>query len=135
MPTTIQRKKRLNVNILETGEPTTHSDIRCRNCKEWSFLVQQQTDRKNLFCTRCGALTPIRSLKHSRGLAVPSIQQSAAETGQLLQPRDVKPGSRTPRGIHTTPPNPIVNALMSKGFQIIDSQYIEPTPHESEYNK
>lgn len=137
MPQTVQRKKRLNINILENGEPVTHSDIRCRNCHEWQFMVEQQTDRKNLFCSKCGALTPIRTVKHSRGLAVPAIQQHPQESGQLLQPRDVSGAGhgRTPHGIHTTPPNPVVNALMSKGFQIIDSQYVEPTPQESEYNK
>jgi hypothetical protein len=149
MSSTLQRKKRLNIKILESGlddgndsNVNTNKDVRCRNCKEWQYLVEQQTDRNNLFCTHCGSLTPLRTIKHSRGLAAPAIQQSTRNlSSSILQSKsEVTTGgarSRRPHGIHDKPrasaAQHIINTLTKQGFEIVDSQYTEPTPTESNY--
>ena len=138
MPTSIQRKSRTrnterltsNIKVLEEGlfEQPLHNTT-CQSCKERHYLIERKTDNKNLFCTKCGALTPIRSLKHTRGLAAPAIQQDATA---IAQPANVKMGrNRIPEGIHSNKQkNPLEEQLLSKGFQIVDTQYIEPVPQE-----
>ena len=135
MPTSIQRnvkrQNRLtsNFKVLEEGlfDQTVDNTI-CQNCKSRHDLVALRTDNKNLRCNHCGALTPIRSIKHGRGLAAPAIQLQ--ETG-IAQPKTAMGKSRLPEGIHSNKQkNPFEEQLISKGFQIIDSQYIEPAAQE-----
>ena len=138
MPTSVQRKptrqqnNRLtsNFKVLEEGlleQPLRN--IVCHNCKSRHELVELKTDNKNLRCGHCGALTPIRSLRHTRGLAAPQIQQDVTA---IAQPKNVQTGrNRIPAGIHTNKQkNPLEEQLLKKGFQIIDTQYIEPVPQE-----
>lgn len=149
MSKTLQRKKRLRINILEAGSDDSNDinvnrnrDIRCRNCKEWQYLVELNTDRNNLVCSHCGSLTPLRTIKHSRGLAVPAIQQSTRNlSSSILQSKSEATGGgaqrRRPHGIHSNKPNvPTLNALVNKqGFEIIDVQYLEPVKQESDYSR
>ena len=104
-------------------------DTICQNCKSRHELVELKTDNKNLRCSHCGALTPIRSLRHTRGLAAPAIQQDVTA---IAQPKGVEMGrNRIPEGIHSNKQkNPFEEQLLRKGFQIMDSQYYEPVPQE-----
>ena len=126
MSETLQRKKRrLNIKILEENTSELNPDIRCVNCKEWQYMIHRQGDNNNLFCGKCGSLTPLRVLKHGRGLAAPAIQQPTSANG-IIQPKGIELARhRRPTGIHK-PYDPLVESLIRKGFQIIDSQYIEP---------
>ena len=139
MPSSVQRKSRTrnterlssNFKILEEGlldgEPLHNTT--CQSCKQRHYLVERKTDNKNLFCTHCGALTPIRSLRHTRGLAAPQIQQDVTA---IAQPKGVEMGrNRIPEGIHSNKQhNPVEEQLLKKGFQIMDTQYYEPVPQE-----
>lgn len=122
-------RRTTNLKVLEEGlldQPL--QNIVCHNCKQRHNLIETKTDTNNLFCTHCGALTPIRSVKHSRGLAAPAIQQGRTA---IAQPRkNVATGrNRLPHGIHTNRQrNPIEQMLADKGFEIMDSQYYEPIP-------
>jgi hypothetical protein len=135
MSASLQRKNRpkhnrltSNFKVLEEGllEQPLHNTL-CQSCKQRHYLVELKTDNKNLKCTFCGALTPIRSLRHTRGLAAPQIQQDVTA---IAQPENVPMGrNRIPQGIHTNKQkNPFEEQLLSKGFQIIDTQYVEPVP-------
>jgi hypothetical protein len=80
----------------------------------------------------CGALTPLRTVKHGRGLAEPAIQN--LEQTALIQSDkpNVKGRDRRPRGIHTNKKNELEESLISKGFQVIDIQeVVEPTRDRS----
>jgi hypothetical protein len=124
MSASIQRKSRIRFNVLgdaNINPAATDRGKRCSNCKQVHYLIDNK-DNKNLFCTHCGALTPIRSIKHLRGLAVPTIQQPNS-TG-ILQPKNAA-ADRRPAGIKR-PTNPLELEIINQGFQIIDSQYIEP---------
>jgi hypothetical protein len=138
MSASLQRKNRpkhnrltSNFKVLEEGllEQPLHNIV-CHNCKSRHELVELKTDNKNLRCGHCGALTPIRSLRHTRGLAAPQIQQ--ADLTAIAQPENVPMGrNRIPRGIHSNKQkNPFEEQLLNKGFQIIDTQYVEPVPQE-----
>lgn len=125
-----------NIRVLESSQPEyRRENRRCSNCKERHYLTEQPLDRNNLFCTNCGALTPLRSVRYDRGLAAPAIQQPAGQTGGIIQSQvEGGPRSRRPRGIHSNKAeNPLVKQLSDRGMQIVDSQYIEPVPQESSY--
>ena len=138
MPSALPRKGKRPTNrlsrftVLEEGllgqEHPLQNTI-CLDCKSRHTLVELKTDNKNLRCTHCGALTPIRSLKHSRGLAAPAIQ--SLSTG-IAQPKNAALGrNRIPSGIHSNKQkNPLEEQLLKKGFQIMDTQYVEPVPQE-----
>jgi hypothetical protein len=118
-----------NFKVLEEGlldQPL--QNIICHNCKQRHHLIERNIDTNNLFCTHCGALTPIRSVKHSRGLAAPAIQSGRTAIAQPK--RNVAMGrNRLPSGIHNNKQrNPIEQMLIDKGFEIVDSQSIEPVP-------
>lgn len=95
-------------------------DMLCHNCKQRHQLIERKTDRKNLFCTNCGSLTPIRSVRHERGLAAPAIQ---LEQAAMVQSRDKF--MRKPRGL-TEKHNPLRDALEAKGMQVSESEWYEP---------
>jgi hypothetical protein len=95
----INRFKVLEEVLLLSEQPLR--DIICHSCKQRHYLIERKTDNKNLFCTHCGALTPIRSVKHGRGLAAPPIQ--LGQQTAITQSKNVRVGrDRLPSGIHTT---------------------------------
>jgi hypothetical protein len=120
-------RKSDHIKILESDSATLsrNSGYQCINCKERHYMVAKKGDNSNLFCTNCGHLTPLRTIKHGRGLAAPFIQQPTAiiQSESKIRGRD-----RKPRGVNSDKKDPLVESLISKGFQIIDSQTIEPTP-------
>lgn len=95
-------------------------DMLCGNCKQRHYLIERKTDRNNLFCTNCGALTPIRSVRHERGLAAPAIQ-----IAQAAMVQSKASFVRKPRGL-TEKHNPLADALEAKGMQVVDSEWHEP---------
>ena len=131
LPRNVTRRNRLtsNYKVLEEGLLDGQHPLQntvCSNCKQRHYLVEKKTDNKNLFCTHCGALTPIRSVKHGRGLAAPAIQNQQTAIAQPTKNIGIGK-NRIPAGIHSNKQkNPLEDMLIKKGFQIIDSQYIEP---------
>lgn len=131
MLTSLQRKTD-RIKVLEEGMTDKPlRDMLCHNCKQRHYLVERKTDINNYFCTNCGALTPIRSMRRERGLAVPSIQQSGQTA--IAQPTTTKDATgrsrdRKPKTLlRNHKSNPLEESLINKGFQIVDSQYNEPT--------
>lgn len=121
-----EKPNRYRFHVLEASgsdDDKPLRDLLCYNCKERHYLIERKTDRNNLFCTMCGALTPIRSVRRERGLAAPSIQNEATA---IAQPKQQKPGQRRPHSLTEKHGNPLAEALEAKGFQIIDSQYNVP---------
>ena len=119
------KPNRYRFSVLEQGtEDKQLRDMICYNCKERHYLVERKTDKNTLFCSRCGALTPIRSIRRERGLAAPAIQ---IEQTAIAQPRDKSTSAaRRPRSMTEKRIDPVVQTLEAKGFQITSSQYIEP---------
>lgn len=126
------KPNRYRFSVLEAGgEDKQIRDMICHNCKERHYLIERKTDRANLFCMKCGALTPIRSIRRERGLAAPSIQ---AEQTAIIQPKLASNAiTRRPRSMTEKRTDPVVQTLEAKGFQIIDSQYIEPEAQQEPY--
>jgi hypothetical protein len=122
-------RKSDRIKILESDSLTLskrNHGYRCLNCKEQYQLIANPGDKNNLKCLNCGALTPLRSVKHSRGLAEPAIQ--TLEQTALVQSDkpNVKGRDRRPKGIHTNKNNELEQSLISKGFQVTDIQVVEP---------
>src|SRR6266487_6793816 len=86
----ITRKSDCIKEVLEsdsTAFSLRGSGFQCVNCKERYYLIDKKGDNNNnLFCINCGHLTPIRTIKHSRGIAAPSIQQQTAILTSLMLP-------------------------------------------------
>ena len=79
----IRRKSdRIKIKVLESDSATfrqgSNNNLQSVNCKERHFLIEKKGDNNNLFCPNSGHRTPIRTIKHSRGLATPSIQPQTA---------------------------------------------------------
>lgn len=123
-------RKSDHIKILESDSYSLSKNhgYQCSNCKERYQLIQKKGDNNNLFCTNCGALTPLRTVKHSRGLAAPAIQmlERTAAVIQSDKP-NVRGKDRRPKGINSDKKNELEESLISKGFQVKDSQTIEPT--------
>lgn len=98
--------------------------LQCQNCKERHYFVIKEIDTNNAFCTNCGHTTPLRQIKHGRGLTAPSIQQESA----VVQSKNPIIAHRRPRGINDNKRTQLEQDLISKGYEIIDSQTIEPHP-------
>lgn len=118
-----------HIKVLESDSTALggrNNAYQCINCKERYQLIPKPGDTaNNLFCLNCGHSTPIRTIKHSRSLIAPSIQQQTA----LVQSQDAINSSgkhRRPKGINRKPKT-LEQDLISKGFQVIDSQTIEPS--------
>ena len=128
---TQKRQPTRGFKVLEEGlldQPIR--DTICQNCKSRHELITLKTDTNNLRCLHCGALTPIRSVKHGRGLTAPAIQNQQTAIAQPTKNIGIGK-NRIPTGIHSNKQkNPLEEQLIKKGFQIIDTQYIEPVPQE-----
>lgn len=117
------KRKRDSIKVLDTTSDARQlaKGLQCSNCKERHYFVIKQGDANNAFCTNCGHVTPLRQMKHSRGLTTPSIQQlSPALVQSKKDPR------RKPQGINRKV-NELEQSLIQKGYTMIDSQTIEPT--------
>lgn len=117
-----------HIKIVESDSTrlSRSSGHQCSNCKERYQLIILPTDLNNLFCSNCGHTTPVRTVKHGRGLAAPSIQQPTAII-QSKNPTSAK--DRKPQGINRgKKKDPIEQQLINQGFQVIDVQTIEPRP-------
>ncbi len=130
----IERKSD-HIKILESDSATLSRNhgFQCLNCKERYQLVQKKGDNNNLFCLNCGALTPRRTVKHGRGLALPAIQQTQQDQTGIAQASAAATSNnrgrdRKPKGIHSGKKNELEESLISKGFQVTDVQTIEPSP-------
>lgn len=97
--------------------------LQCQNCKERHYFTITPLDTNRAFCTNCGHSTPLRQIKHGRGLTAPSIQQDTA----IVQNKNPNVAHRKPRGIHDNKRSELEQDLISKGFEVIDSQTIEPS--------
>lgn len=126
-------RKSDHIKVLESDSASLSksSGLQCIHCKERQYMIQKQGDINNAFCTNCGNLTPLRTIKHSRGLAAPSMQEPTT----IVQPTEkgqIKKGSqRIPKSINTKTNNKeeysAEKYLTDRGYTIIDSQYVEPT--------
>jgi DNA-directed RNA polymerase subunit RPC12/RpoP len=122
-------RKSDHIKILESDSAnlSRNHGYRCLNCKEQYQLIANPGDEKNnLKCLNCGALTPRRTVKHGRGLAVPSIQQEEQTAIVQTDKPNIKGKDRRPKGIHSGKKNELEESLISKGFQVTDSQVVEP---------
>lgn len=117
------KRKRDSIKVLDTTSDAKQlaKGLQCSNCKERHYFVIKEGDTNNAFCCNCGHLTPLRQVKHGRGLAAPSIQQPPA----IVQSKTLPP-SRKPLGINRKV-NELEQSLIQKGYTMIDSQTIEPT--------
>lgn len=128
----------LSAENAESGTPDRAlQETNCHNCHERSYLLRRElVDPKGtLFCTRCGSLTTVRSIKKQRGLAAPTIQQSAAHTGIAQQhlTTEQKTEARTPQSLlHRRIKNPVIESLLKRtGIQLLDSNTDDPTVYEA----
>ncbi len=134
-----ERRKSDHIKILETDSTILflNHGFRCVNCKERYQLIQKKGDNNNLFCMNCGALTPRRTVKHGRGLAEPAIQNEEQTALVQSDKQNVRGRDRRkPAGIHSGKKNPLEESLISKGFQVIDSNQtiVEPTTTTTDYS-
>jgi hypothetical protein len=118
------RRKRDVIKVLDTTaqQQALARGLQCQNCKERHYFVSREGDLNNAFCTKCGHLTPLRQIKHGRGLSAPPVQQQTAVVQQFSQ--DGQPKKRRPRGIADQKQDQLAQELINKGFMIIDSQTI-----------
>lgn len=121
--TTIKRKID-KIKILESDSPSLAAldkGVRCMHCTERYYLVEKKGDVNNLFCTYCGGLTPLRTIRHSRGLTAPSIQQTTA----IIQAKPENTGfHRQPKPINKKK-NPLEEQLINQGLTVLSSDYVE----------
>src|SRR5919108_3025925 len=98
-------------------------DFRCINCKERYYFVRLANDDKHLFCTNCGHKTPLRILKHLRGIAGPSIQRQQSSS-IIVQPSTNKMKDRKPTSmLNNKIADPAIEMLKGRsGITIIDIQ-------------
>lgn len=117
------KRKRDSIRIVESsdspGIAALDRGIRCMHCNERYYLIEKKGDIHNLFCTECGGLTPLRTIKHARGLSAPMIQQQST----AVQSRD--DNKRRPTPINRKK-NPLEEQLIKQGYTVINSDYIEP---------
>lgn len=116
-------RKRDNIKVLDTTSNARQlaKGLQCSNCKERYYFIIKQGDANNAFCTNCGHVTPLRQMKHSRGLTAPSIQQLSPSIVQSSN----KELTRKPQGINRKR-NALEQSLLDKGYSVVDSQVIEP---------
>lgn len=114
------KRKQDTIKVLEQSLTGVDKSLRCEHCKERTFLQPKKGDNNNLFCLNCGNLTPVRTIRHARGLTAPTIQQPTA----IVQSQATK---RKPRGINRDK-SELEQALLNRGYQIIDVNYVEPVP-------
>lgn len=121
-------RKSDHIKVLESDSYTLSRNhgYRCLTCKEQYQLIPNPGDKNNLKCLNCGALTPLRTVKHSRGLAAPSIQMLERTAVIQSDKPNVRGKDRRPKGVNTDKRNPLEEPLISKGFQVTDIQTIEP---------
>lgn len=118
------KRKRDSIKVIDSsssGIAALDKGIRCMHCNERYYMQEKKGDIHNLFCTECGGLTPLRTIKHARGLSAPSIQQHTA----MVQSRDTSGTNRRPKPINRKK-NALEHDLINKGYTVIDSDYIEP---------
>lgn len=119
------KRKRDSIKVIDSssgGIAALDKGIRCMHCNERYYLTENKGDIHNLFCTECGGLTPLRTIKHARGLSAPSIQQQTA----MVQSRNNISGiDRKPKRINSKK-NPLEDDLIKQGYTVINSDYIEP---------
>ena len=116
------KRKRDSIKVIDSssaGIAALDRGIRCMHCNERYYLTEKKGDIHNLFCTECGGLTPLRTIKHARGLSAPMIQQQS----MAVQSRDNN--KRMPKRINSKK-NPLEDDLIRKGYTVINSDYIEP---------
>ena len=120
-------RKSDHIKVLESDSVTLtgNRNLQCQNCKERYQLTAIKGDNNSLLCTNCGHKTPIRTIKHSRGLASPTIQQLTV----IVQSSQIKERGkdRKPKGIGNRKKSELEESLLQRGYTIIDSQYVEPT--------
>ena len=121
------KRKRDVIKVLDVAASTqdlARSGLQCHNCKERHYFVPRAGDNLNLFCTNCGSLTPIRTIKRSRGLSAPVVQQQTVIVQNSANKTIAK---RKPKGVNDGKKSELEQSLIEKGFTVIDSQTIEPT--------
>ena len=142
MPETLQRNNNSNTNLRlrnkDKRRPSIYGtipepelnilsqgiDFKCANCKERNYFIELPNDNKHAFCKNCGHLTPLRTLRHLRGIAIPNIQQDSIAVLQASD-RDKKRGAnRKPSSMRDNIIiDPAIEMIATKsGIQIIDSQ-------------
>lgn len=117
------KRKRDTIKVLDTTSDAKQlaKGLQCSNCKERHYFVIKQGDANNAFCTNCGHVTPLRQMKQSRGLTIPSIQQlSPALVQSKKDPR------RKLQGINRKV-SELEKSVTEKGYTIIESQTIDTT--------
>ena len=115
-----------HIKVIESNFGDTQQlakGLQCQNCKERHYFTITALDTNNAFCTNCGHTTPLRQIKHGRGLTAPSIQQDTA----IVQNKNPNVAHRRPKGINNNKRSELEQDLINKGFQVIDSQTIEPS--------
>lgn len=111
-----------HIKVLESDSNILSKNTgQCIHCHERHYLIQKIEDLNNMFCTNCGNVTPLRTIKHSRGLSAPSIQQ---ETIVASAKSSMRAKNRMPRGIDRKP-NELAKSLLEKGFQVIRSDTLD----------
>lgn len=118
------KRKRDTIKVLDTTADAKQlaKGLQCSNCKERHYFVVTEMDANNAFCTHCGHTTPLRQVKHGRGLTAPSIQQPPA----IVQSQKTLPSDRKPRSINRKT-HELEQSLIQRGYTVIDSQVIEPS--------
>ena len=118
-------RKTDHIKVLESDAASLKRghQYRCGNCRDNDVLVLK--DKPNhIFCKNCGHLTPIRNIEQKRGLAAPAILQPPAF---VTNRNPVRGKDRRPKGIYRQR-NELEQALLKQGYQVVDSQHVEPEP-------
>src|SRR5215216_236171 len=98
-------------------------DFRCSNCRERYYFVELPDDNQNLFCTNCGAKTPLRTMKHLKDITGPTMQ--GKKSSIVVQPSiETRGSNRRPSSmINDKVSDPHIESLKNRsGITIIDSQ-------------
>lgn len=126
-----QERKRDKIKVVDSSLNIDEKQLsrlyQCIHCKERNYL-QETKDTAHLRCSNCGGLTPLRTAKHSRGLAAPAIQQENYMLSTIVQAKNYGVGNRKPQSINDRDKteNPLERYLLEKGYNITDIQYDEP---------
>jgi hypothetical protein len=83
-------------------------------------MQEHKGDINNLFCSYCGGLTPIRSIKQPRSLIAPSIQQT---TTVILSNKEANEMKRKPQGVNRKQSD-LERYLSQRGRTVLQSDTI-----------
>jgi hypothetical protein len=101
-------------------------DIRCHGCHERNYLFQLEQDPENLFCTNCGAKTPV-VLEHPTGGDVIGTLGNELQDQQpaVVQSQSTRAADRQPTSMLKKKPSMIEDYINQHGWELKDSYTID----------